>query len=149
MTEPRSINYIDFELMKKMCHPIAVALFDSTVEPMTKFDEHERALLESSLGNPRQTFGGKELYPLIAEKAAILYYTLIKNHPFKNGNKRTATASLLVFLHINDLWLREGITESNENYLVDLARRVSSSIGNESQSSFLKEITFWLDQHIV
>jgi len=35
----------------------------------------------------------------------VLYYSLNKNHPFKNGNKRISTASLLVFLFINDYWL--------------------------------------------
>jgi len=149
MTVTKSITYIDFELMKKMCHPIAVALFDSSVEPMTKFDEHERALLESALGNPRQTFGGKELYPSVTEKAAILYYSLIKNHPFRNGNKRTATAALLVFLYINDLWLREGKGENNQNYFVELAKRVSRSAGDESREEFLDEIASWLKQHIV
>ncbi|MEK7505227.1 MAG: type II toxin-antitoxin system death-on-curing family toxin [Patescibacteria group bacterium] len=149
MTESKATNYIDFELMRKMCHPFAVALFDSTVDPMTKFDEHERALLESALGNPQQTFGGKELYPSLAEKAAILYYSLIKNHPFKNGNKRTATATLLVFLYINDFWLRESEKENNENYLVDLAKRLASSKGDEMQSQFLSEIINWVDKHTV
>ena len=144
MTENKQINYIDVSLMKKMCHPLAVALFDSSVEPMTGFDDHEKALLESALGNPQQTFSGQDLYPTLADKGAILYYSLIKNHPFKNGNKRTATATLLVFMYINDLWLRESEKNENENYLVELAKRVSSSQGDREKKEFLAEIANWL-----
>ena len=135
--------------MKKMCHPLAVALFDSSVEPMTGFDEHERALLESALGNPQQTFSGQDLYPTLVEKGAILYYSLIKNHPFKNGNKRTATATLLVFMYINGLWLRKSEKDENENYLVELAKRVSSSWGDEEKNKFLVEIADWLKNKMV
>ena len=45
-------------------------------------------LLKSSLNRPLQTFDGKELYPTITEKAAALLESLIKNHPFHDGNKR-------------------------------------------------------------
>lgn len=45
-------------------------------------------LLESSLGHPQQTFGGDDLYPSWSRKAAALGFSLIKNHPFVNGNKR-------------------------------------------------------------
>ncbi len=44
--------------------------------------------LESAVAQPRMTFGGQELYPSIAEKAAVLGFSLIKNHPFLDGNKR-------------------------------------------------------------
>lgn len=148
MTESKTIHYIDFDLMKKMCHPIAVALFDTTKDPMSKFDDHERSLLESALNNPRQTFHGKELYPSFEEKAAILYYGLLKNHAFKNGNKRTATAAMLVFLMINNLQL-EGDEQQIEDYLVELAKRVASSKGTAEKDMFLKEIAEWLRAHIV
>jgi len=144
----KNINYIDVALMRKMCHPFAVALFDSATDPMSKFDEHNQALLESALGNPQQTFDGQELYPTIAEKAAILYYTLIKNHSFDNGNKRTATATLLVFLYINDFWLRSDKKDEIEDYLVGLAESVSNSKGDERRKEFLKEIANWLNEHM-
>lgn len=142
MIEPREVNYIDFELMQKMCHPIAVAIFDSASEPMTKFDDHERALLESALNNPRHSF-----YTTFIKKAAILYYGLIKNHPFKNGNKRSATATLLVFLFINNFWIK-GANEQVEDYLVNLARKVSASKGAAGKDIFLAEIESWLSEHI-
>ncbi len=141
------VNYIDFEMMEKMCHPIAVALFDSADEPMTQFHRHDRGRLEAALNGPRQTFDGKDLYPTFAKKAAVLYYGLNKSHSFENGNKRTATASLLVFLYINNRWLR-GDNQAVENYLVDLARRVASSEGNSLREELLLEIERWLEGHM-
>lgn len=69
-------------------------------EPIPDYSTKDSALLESALGSPRQTFGGKLLYPTLLKQASILFYSLIKNHPFKNGNKRIAVISLLVFLII-------------------------------------------------
>ncbi len=45
--------------------------------------------VESALAQPRMTFGGVDLYPAIAEKAAALGFSLVNNHPFVDGNKRT------------------------------------------------------------
>jgi death-on-curing protein len=50
--------------------------------------------LESALAAPQQTTFGEDLYPDISAKAAILFYLLIKNHPFIDGNKRTAFTCL-------------------------------------------------------
>lgn len=143
MTEPETINYIDLELMEKMCHPFAVALFDSRKDPMTHFSRHDKARLEAALNNPRWSF-----YPTFTKKASILYYGLIKSHCFENGNKRTATAALLVFLYVNDLWIDNSKKEV-EDYLVDLAQRVASSEGNKYMHNFLNEIERWLDKHII
>lgn len=46
------------------------------------------ALLESALYNALTTFDGNELYPSIEEKCANVYFCIIKNHPFVDGNKR-------------------------------------------------------------
>lgn len=47
--------------------------------------------LESALAQPRATFDDVELYPTLVEKAAALGFSLIRNHPFVDGNKRSAT----------------------------------------------------------
>lgn len=56
---------------------------------------------ESSVGQIYQTFGGKELYLSIEEKAAVLLYLIVKNHSFSDGNKRIAAACFLYFLERN------------------------------------------------
>lgn len=55
-------------------------------------------LLESAIARPFQTFGGEDLYPTAIEKAAALCESLIINHPFIDGNKRTGALALLSLL---------------------------------------------------
>ena len=54
---------------------------------------------------PFQSFGSKDLYPSLIGKASILFYLMVKNHPFQNGNKRIAMTCLLVILYKNNKWL--------------------------------------------
>jgi len=49
--------------------------------------------LESAIAQPRMTFGGEDLYPTVVEKASALGFSLIMNHPFVDGNKRTSLCS--------------------------------------------------------
>lgn len=102
------MNYLDADLMEKMCHRLAVAVFDTKDDPIALFQEHSEEKLDAALNLPRQTFDGKDLYPTIVNKAAILFYAINKAHAFQNGNKRISTASLMVFLYINEMWLDAG-----------------------------------------
>ena len=61
----------------------------------------EMGLLESALASPFATFGGVELYPTLADKAARLGFSLVSNHPFVDGNKRIGVFAMLIFLQIN------------------------------------------------
>src|SRR6266550_2134903 len=61
----------------------------------------DRGALESAVAQPEASFGGKELYPNLAAKAAALGYSLIQNHPFVDGNKRVGHGALEVFLLLN------------------------------------------------
>ncbi len=61
----------------------------------------DEGLLESALAAPFAAFGGEELYPTAAEKAARLGFALMKNHPFADGNKRIGMLALLTFLTVN------------------------------------------------
>ena len=58
-------------------------------------------LLESAVARPKATFDGKELYPDLFMKAAALMDSLINNHPFVDGNKRTGVTAAGLFLRIN------------------------------------------------
>ncbi len=55
---------------------------------------------------PFQQYASKQLYPGLLRKAATLFYLMIKNHPFQNGNKRIAMTTALYFLYVNGKWLR-------------------------------------------
>ncbi len=58
---------------------------------------------ESSVAQIGQSFGGRDLYPSIEEKAAMLLYLIVKNHSFVDGNKRIGAACYLYFLAKNNL----------------------------------------------
>ena len=75
-------------------------------EPIPEFTTRFPNVLESCLATPFQTFGQQSLYKGVIDKAAILFYLLVKNHPFKNGNKRIAVTTLFLFLYKNNKWLR-------------------------------------------
>ena len=74
-------------------------------EPIPDFSTRRPNILESCLGAPFQTFGGRYLYPNFITRASMLFYLMIKNHPFENGNKRIAMTTLMTFLYMNNKWL--------------------------------------------
>jgi len=98
------IRQLTIEHVEVLAHRLAREIM-SWDEPIPDFGARFPNILESCLAAPFQTFAKKDLYPRIEDKAAILFYLLIKNHPFENGNKRVAVTSLLVFLQINGFWL--------------------------------------------
>jgi death-on-curing family protein len=80
-------------------------------EPIPDFTTRYPNILESCLATPFQSFAGKSLYPGLHSKAAMLFYLLIKNHPFQNGNKRIAITALFYFLYKNRKWIRPDAQE--------------------------------------
>jgi death-on-curing protein len=93
--------------------------------------------LEAAVGQPRQTFGGKDLYPTLAEKAAALGFSLIQNHPFLDGNKRTGHAALETFLLLNGSELQVSVDEAESIVL-----RVAA--GQYSR----QELATWIAAHL-
>jgi len=75
-------------------------------EPIPDFSTRFNNALERCISQPYQMFGGKQLYPGLIKKASILFYLMIKNHPFQNGNKRIAMTTLFYFLYKNKKWLK-------------------------------------------
>lgn len=67
-------------------------------------------LLKSAIARPKATFSRKDLYPDLFSKAAALMHSIIKNHPFVDGNKRTAVTAASIFLLSNNY----NLTASNK-----------------------------------
>jgi death-on-curing protein len=65
----------------------------------------DRGGLESAVTRPQMTFGGEDLYPDLAAKAAALMHSLVANHPFVDGNKRVGAITAELFLAINRVQL--------------------------------------------
>jgi death on curing protein len=61
----------------------------------------DRGGLEAAVARPRATFGGEDLYPDLASKAAALMHSLVMNHPFVDGNKRVGAMAAELFLDFN------------------------------------------------
>jgi len=91
--------------------------------------------LESALAQPRMTFGGSELYPSIVDKAAALGYSLIQNHPFLDGNKRTGHAAMEVFLLLNDCEIQAPV-DDQERVILQVA---SGEMDRETFSLWLRD----------
>ncbi|MGD9076660.1 MAG: type II toxin-antitoxin system death-on-curing family toxin [Desulfobacteraceae bacterium] len=106
------VEYLAFRLAKEHL---------SFNEPIPDFSTRFPNVLESCVLTPFQRFSGKALYPRLVDKASILFYLMIKNHPFQNGNKRIAITTLLAFLYFNDKWLRVD-TQELYNFIVWIAQ---------------------------
>jgi death on curing protein len=95
----------------------------------------DTGLLEAAIARPFQTFGGTDLYPTVMEKAAALGESLIKNHPFVDGNKRTGVLAMLSFL-INDGYS----SKASPAELYDFVIKISTG------ALSLDEIVAWLKE---
>ncbi len=92
------------------------------------FGRENENKLRGIIGNIYQTFGGKELYNSLEEKAAHLLYFVIKAHPFIDGNKRIASFLFVYFLDKNNyLYRPTGEKKINDNALVALSLLIAVS----------------------
>lgn len=71
----------------------------------------DRGALEAAVARPQMTFGGEDLYPDVEAKAAAVLQSLVMNHPFVDGNKRTGAVVAELFLNLNDVELTAGDDE--------------------------------------
>jgi prophage maintenance system killer protein len=89
---------------------------------------------EGLVGNIYQTFDGRDLYPSLEEKAANLFYLIIKDHPFVDGNKRIASIILVYYLAKNHfLQDSNGSDKINQTGLVALALLIAQSNPNDKE----------------
>lgn len=93
-------------------------------------------LLASALGRPQATFGGEDLYPDIFLKAAALVQSISSNHPFVDGNKRTALTTLEYFLHLNGIKLKASQRE-----------KVDFTLWAENKKPTIEQIADWIKKH--
>lgn len=113
MNKVQSLSLLE---VKDITHKLARKTMEWDQE-IPSFETRFPGILERCLFSPFQTFDKKALYPGLPDKAAILFYLLIKNHPFTNGNKRVAVTTLLYFLYKNGKWLK---VENEELYTFSL-----------------------------
>lgn len=96
----------------------------------------DQGLLESAAYRPQASFGGQDLYPDLFSKAAALGHSIIANHPFVDGNKRTGFETMRLMLRLNGYDLHASL-HAKFNFVVSIAK------GELSQ----QEIADWLKRH--
>ncbi len=112
----------------------------------TLFGNEKDDSFKSSIGQIYQTFDGKELYPSVEEKAAMLLYLVTKNHSFSDGNKRIAATLFLWFLHNNGILYREdGTKRIADNTLVALTLMIAES-RTEEKDTMVKVVVNLINQ---
>lgn len=115
-----------------------LAIHDDMVERYGgSFGIRDLGLIQSAIARPQASFGGEDLYPTIIDKASALFHSLIFNHAFADGNKRTALTSTARFLHINGCTL-----DAQQKELVDFPLKV------ENKHLDIEEIAKWLKTHV-
>lgn len=132
--EPEDFQFLCFDLAKELM---------TYKEPIPDYSTRDNGLLESALGAPKQMFDGKFLYPSLQKQSVVLFYSLIKNHPFRNGNKRIAVMALLAFLSLNGKWVN---IEPLDLYA--LACEVSES-NSENRTQIFKIIEKTISENLI
>ncbi len=114
-----------------------LAIHDSQIEMYGgSHGIRELSLLESAVMRPQTTFAGRDLYSSLFEKTAVLTYSLIINHPFVDGNKRTGIVAALIFTEINGFKI-----VCSDKELLSLSLRVVSKKIN------LQNLADWFKKH--
>jgi death-on-curing protein len=132
-------------------HKGLVQLFVKEEDPISPAGVKSLDLLESACTRPHTGIGGTDKYPTIYLKAAALFHSLIKNHAFHNGNKRTAFVTLLTLLNRNDRRLKN---EVNDDHVYDFVLAVTanefpSSNHTLNDDEVVSEISNWIKSQTV
>ena len=93
-------------------------------------------LLESAVARPESSFGGEDLYPTIFLKAGALVHSLLMNHQFVDGNKRTAMFSVMTFLELNGY-----------KFVAKQKEVVNAALWIENKKPTIEEISKWLKKN--
>lgn len=117
---------------------VVIAIHDDMIERYGgSHGIRDLGLIQSALARPQASFGGEDLYPTVLDKAAALFHSLIFNHAFMDGNKRTSMTTTARFLYINGYDL-----EADDKGFVAFPLRV------ENKHLSLEEIAKWLKEHV-
>jgi len=121
-----------------------IALHEYAVERFGgSFGLIDRGKLEASVAAPMQNVFDTELYPDLWSKAAILFFLLIKNHCFIDGNKRVALYALIRFLEINGYTIFGVTNDELYQFTIDTANSV---LTKDDITAWLKSNTAPLEQ---
>lgn len=125
----RKVKYITLD--------VVIAIHDDMVKRYGgSFGIRDLGLIQSALARPQASFGGEDLYPTMLDKAAALFHSLIFNHAFIDGNKRTTVTTTARFLYTNNFELK-----ATDKELIEFLLRV------ENKHLSIEQIAEWLKKH--
>jgi len=126
-------------------HDCLVVWFADSEDPFAPSGVKNMELLESAIARPFQSVAGADAYPGLFEKAGALFHSLINNHPFHNGNKRTALISAAVYLASCGFWLEKCSDDELFSFTLDVT---THSIAKQRKAE-VKVISSWLQRHSI
>lgn len=137
MPSKDNVIEIHFELAK---------IFEKQEDPISPVGVKSESMLESAVNRPNTGIGDQDKYTTLEQKCAALFHSLTKNHPFHNGNKRTALVSLLTTLHRNDKRLKNEVLDDEVyDFVVSVT---ADTFPNEEQTlsadEIIREIAKWI-----
>jgi death-on-curing family protein len=142
----KNITYLSVDQAEAI-HFELVRDFAEANDPIEPPGIRSRALLESAVHRPYTSLGGHQKYPTVEMAGAALFHALVLDHPFHNGNKRTAVVSLIAFADMNGLILD---VEDNElfEYVVKVAAHSllgkATHRGGDLADQEMLEISDWV-----
>lgn len=136
------VHFLTLEDIRDICYTYAKAHLAHD-EPIPSFDTRYAEKLEAVLALPAMQIGGTFVYPSMSRQASVLFYEIIKQHPFLNGNKRIACVSLMAFLSLNEKWLKTTWRE-----LYDIAVTVAAS-RSDNRDGMLQLLTDFIQNNVV
>lgn len=126
-----SINWLSVDIVE------VYAIHEAIIKRAgTKASVRDFALLHSAVERPKATFQGQYLYPTIFSKAGALLQSLCMNHPFTDGNKRTAWLATKRFLYLNGFHLQTE-TKAAVEFMIQV----------DNEKLELPVISSWLKKH--
>ena len=137
-------EYLDTDQIVEI-HTRLTELFSDTADPISPPGTRDVGLVESAAHRPRTSLGVTEKYTSLNAKAAALFHSLVKNHAFFNGNKRTALVSLLCFLDVNNC-----VVEATDDEVFDFVLAVAEDSlpgANDNADAPVEAIARWLKVH--
>ena len=93
--------------------------------------------IDAAIGRMQTSYGGRELFPSLYEKASALIHSIVTTHPFEDGNKRTGLITGLQFLYDNGLSYKHDVSDEElANKVIDLA---ANRISQKELADWIKE----------
>lgn len=124
-------------------HDFLVDWFARSDDPISPPGVKNLDSLESAVARPHQSAGGANPYNTPFEKAAALFHSIINNHPFHNGNKRTALLSACVMLDSSGQWLEK----CSDDELFEFTRQTAAHEICEKRIDEVSFIVSWMERH--